>query len=100
MVCAIRNIERAMGDGVKKSQQVEIMNKKIVRKSIVAGKNIKKGENYSHRNLKIKKPGTGMSPVEWYHVIGKSAKKNFKPDDLISALKPSAMLMVPVLLCG
>ncbi|MFH2091048.1 MAG: N-acetylneuraminate synthase [Pseudomonadota bacterium] len=83
MVCAIRNIEKAMGDGIKRPGPVEIENKKVVRKSIVAGKNIKKGEKFSQDNLKIKRPGTGISPIEWYHVIGKTAQQNFKPDDLI-----------------
>jgi len=83
MVCAIRNIEKAMGDGIKKAQPAEMKNKTIVRKSIVAGKNIKKGEIFSHNNLKIKRPGSGISPIEWYNVIGQTAKKNFKYDDLI-----------------
>jgi N,N'-diacetyllegionaminate synthase len=84
MVCAIRNIEKALGDGKKRATPVEIKNKAIVRKSIVALKNIKKGENFSQFNITIKRPGTGISPVEWYNVLGKRATKNFKPGDLIS----------------
>lgn len=83
MVCAIRNIEKALGDGTKQPVPCEMENKQIVRKSIVAGKKIKIGEKFSPNNLEIKRPGTGISPVEWYNVIGKTAYKDFNPDDLI-----------------
>ncbi|MBU1345146.1 MAG: N-acetylneuraminate synthase [Proteobacteria bacterium] len=84
MVCAIRHIELALGDGIKQPSPAEIKNKTIVRKSIVASKNIKKGEKFSQLNITIKRPGTGISPVEWYTVLGKRAKRNFKAEDLIS----------------
>ncbi len=83
MVRAIRNIEKAMGDGIKKPSTSEIKNKLIVRKSIVAAKEIKKGEVLSEETLAVKRPGNGMSPLEWDRVIGKRAKRNFTEDEMI-----------------
>jgi len=83
MVSAIRNIEKAMGDGVKMPTKSEIKNIPIARKSIVAKKTIKKGERYSEENLTAKRPGTGISPMEWDNFLGKSSNDNYKVDDLI-----------------
>lgn len=83
MVESIRNIEKALGHGIKKVTKSEAKNLIIARKSIVAKKNIKKGEKFSEDNLAVKRPGTGMSPMRWYEVIGKIASKNFDTDDLI-----------------
>ena len=83
MVASIRNIEKAMGDGVKKPSPSEIMNIPIVRKSIVAKKIIKKEERFSEENLTVKRPGTGISPMEWDTYIGKSANREYQADDLI-----------------
>ena len=83
MVSAIRNIELALGDGVKKASKSEIKNITIVRKSIVAIKEIKKGEIFSTQNIAAKRPGNGISPMRWDEIIGEKAIKEFKPDDLI-----------------
>lgn len=83
MVQAIRNIEVALGDGVKKASRSEEKNRIIVRKSIVAAKMIKKGEVLTVSNIAIKRPGTGISPMQWDKVIGRRAIKNFKSDELI-----------------
>ena len=83
MVACIRNIERAVGDGVKKPSPSEKKNIPIVRKSIVAKKTIKKGERFSEENLTIKRPGIGISPMEWEIIIGKYSDKNYQVDDLI-----------------
>jgi N,N'-diacetyllegionaminate synthase len=83
MVKAIRNVEKAMGDGVKKPSQSEIKNIPIARKSIVANKPIKKGEKFSNSNLTVKRPGTGISPIFWDDILGKVANVNYKEDDLI-----------------
>ena len=83
MVSAIRNIEKAMGDGEKKPSPSEIKNLPIARKSIVAKKSIKKGEQFSGKNLTVKRPGTGISPMEWDTVISQKAKEDFNKDDLI-----------------
>jgi N,N'-diacetyllegionaminate synthase len=83
MVKAIRNIEKAMGNGVKKPSPSENKNIHIARKSIVAKKPIKKGERFSEDNLMVKRPGTGISPMEWDDILGKSSNNNYKVDDLI-----------------
>jgi N,N'-diacetyllegionaminate synthase len=83
MVSAIRNIEKAMGKGVKKPSPSEIKNIPIARKSIVAKKIIKKGEGFSEENLTVKRPGTGLSPMLWDKIIGTRATKNFDLDELV-----------------
>ena len=83
MVSAIRNIENAMGDGEKKSSPSEIKNISVVRKSIVAKKPINKGEPFSEDNLTVKRPGTGISPMEWDDMMNQKSNKNFNIDDLI-----------------
>jgi N,N'-diacetyllegionaminate synthase len=81
MVDAIRNIEKAMGDGVKRPAISEKSNIDIARKSIVANKEIKKGQIFSENNITTKRPGTGTSPMEWDFIIGKVAKRDYKIDD-------------------
>ncbi len=83
MVRSIRNIEIALGDGTKKPTKSEKKNIKIVRKSIVAKTKIKKGERLSKKNITIKRPGTGMSPMKWEKILGTKAIKNYNIDDLI-----------------
>jgi len=83
MVSGIRNIEKALGDGIKKPSKSEKKNINVVRKSIVASKPIKKGEIFSEENIAAKRPGTGISPMKWYEVIGKIAKKDFEIDEWI-----------------
>lgn len=83
MISAIRNVESALGTGVKKPSNSEQRNIGIVRKSIVAKNEIKKGEVFSEENLVTKRPGTGVSPMKWNEIIGTVAGKNYKEDDLI-----------------
>ncbi len=83
MVSAIRNIEKAMGNGMKKPSPSEIKNIPIARKSIVAKKSIKKGEKFSENNLTVKRPGTGISPMQWDDIMNQKSKKYFNMDDLI-----------------
>ncbi|MDR1475350.1 MAG: N-acetylneuraminate synthase [Holosporales bacterium] len=83
MVRAIRNIERAIGDGEKIPSRSELKNVPIVRKSIIAKHNIKKGEAFSEENLTTKRPGNGVSPMKWDAIIGTIAKKDYQEDDLI-----------------
>ena len=61
----------------------EISNIKIVRKSIVAKKAIKVGEVFTDKNLTTKRPGTGISPMKWERILGKKAKKNYSPDEIL-----------------
>jgi len=83
MVRAMRNVEKMLGDGVKGPSPSEFKNMPIVRKSIIAAKEIKKGECFSAANLVVKRPGTGISPMEWDEVVGQVAKNNFKEDEVI-----------------
>ena len=84
MVSAIRNIEKAIGgSGLKEVSKSEEKNKPIARKSIVASTDIKKGDIFTPENLTVKRPGTGISPMQWDEVIGKEAKRDFQEDDLI-----------------
>ena len=84
MVSAIRNIEKAVGgSGLKEVSISEAKNKPIARKSIVAAKKIVKGELFTIENLTVKRPGTGILPMQWDEVIGKTAKKDFEEDDVI-----------------
>ena len=83
MVIAIRNIELALGGSVKKPSRSEIKNIKIARKSIVAKTKIKKGDILSEKNLTVKRPGTGISPMKWDEVMGTKAIKDYNADELI-----------------
>jgi N,N'-diacetyllegionaminate synthase len=83
MVRVIRNIERALGDGIKKPSNSELKNVNIVRKSIVAKRYIKKGEVLTEENLTVKRPGDGISPMKWDEVIGRVADKDYEEDELI-----------------
>ena len=83
MIKSIRNIEKSLGDGVKKVSSSEKKNINIVRKSIVAKTNIAKGEIFSYENLTTKRPGNGLSPMKIDNIIGKKAKKNFFKDQQI-----------------
>lgn len=83
MVESIRNIEKAMGNGEKTPQQSEISNKKVVRKSIVANREIKKGELLNEENLTTKRVGSGLSSELWDEVIGLKSNYEFQKDELI-----------------
>jgi N,N'-diacetyllegionaminate synthase len=83
MVVAIRNIELALGDGIKRLTPSEAKNRAVARKSLVAGRSIKMDEVFSAQNITTKRPGTGVSPMRWDEVIGQFAQKNYKKDDLI-----------------
>jgi N,N'-diacetyllegionaminate synthase len=83
MVAGIRNIELAMGDGVKRPSASELKNKPIARKSLVALRAIKAGEVFTENNLTAKRPGTGLSPMRWDEIIGRTAPRDFISDELI-----------------
>lgn len=83
MVSAIRNVEKAMGDGIKKPSSSEIKNIVIARKSIVAAKKIKFGEAFTEENLSVKRPGTGISPMQWHSILGKQANRDYEEDEVI-----------------
>ncbi len=83
MVKAIRNIEIALGSGIKKPSKSEIKNKDIARKSIVARIKIKEGQVFTEENLTVKRPGTGISPMRWDEVIGMTATRNYEEDEMV-----------------
>jgi len=83
MTHAIRKIEQALGNGIKKPSKSEAKNIAIARKSIVASRPIKIGEHFSVDNITIKRPGNGISPMRWDEMVGKIAEKDYRYDDLI-----------------
>lgn len=83
MVSSIRNIEEALGSPNKTVSNSERENIAIARKSIVAAKNIKKGEILTVDNLTTKRPGTGISPMRWNEVLGSKAIRDFVEDEVI-----------------
>lgn len=83
MVSAIRNIEKALGNGIKKPSKSEAKNIEIARKSIVASQPIGKGEIFTETNLTIKRPGNGISPMRFDEIIGTVAQKDYHEDELI-----------------
>jgi N,N'-diacetyllegionaminate synthase len=83
MVKAIRNVEVAFGSDVKEPTNSEIKNIQIARKSILAGRKIEIGEILSASNLVVKRPGDGVSPMRWDHLIGQAAIREYLPDEKI-----------------
>lgn len=83
MVKAIRNIEKALGDGNKKVTASEEKNKVIARKSIVAKKHISQGEIFTEDNITTKRPGSGISPMRWNDILEQKAIRDFNEDELI-----------------
>lgn len=84
LVCNIRRIEKMLGDGKKVVSESERKNKIVARKSIVAKTKIKNGDLFSEENLTCKRPGNGISPMEWYHILGKRADRDFGIDQMIT----------------
>jgi N,N'-diacetyllegionaminate synthase len=83
MVQAIRNIEKALGDGIKRPSPSELKNKPIARKSLVAANAIRAGECFTEVNLAVKRPGTGISPMRWDEILGRTSIRDFEADELI-----------------
>ncbi|MGK5092829.1 N-acetylneuraminate synthase [Deltaproteobacteria bacterium TL4] len=85
LVKGIRNIEAALGRGIKAPDGVELKNKKIARKSLVTQGAVVQGEEFTTENLAIKRPGTGISPLHYWEWLGKKASKNYAADQIIDA---------------
>ncbi len=83
MITAIRNIDLALGNGIKVPTSSEAKNKSVARKSLIAKCEIKAGEVFTAENIAVKRPGTGISPMRWDEIIGRYAHRNFKADELI-----------------
>jgi N,N'-diacetyllegionaminate synthase len=84
MVDAVRNIEEALGDGRKQPSESEKKNMAAARKSIVAARDIEKGETFTAENITVKRPATGVSPMRWDEALGKRAKRRFREDEPIA----------------
>lgn len=84
MIREIRHVEESLGDGVKSPAEAERSNVAVARKSIVAARDIKKGEVFSEENLTCKRPGTGLSPMLWDSVIGREADRDYARDAQIA----------------
>jgi len=83
MVKSIRLVEQSIGNGIKQATPAELNNKKVIRKSLVAGKNISKGECFTKENLVIKRPGTGLSPLLYWEMLNHVSKVDYQAGDLI-----------------
>lgn len=84
MVAAIRNVEIALGDGIKRLTPSEAKNLPVARKSLVALRPIARGEIFSAENMTAKRPGTGISPMRWDELLGRPAPRAFATDELIA----------------
>lgn len=83
MVTSIRNVEKALGDGIKRPTPSELRNRPVARKSIIARVSITRGEVLTDDKLGTKRPGTGLSPMLWDRVVGSVARRDYAPDELI-----------------
>lgn len=83
MVQSIRHIEKALGCGEKRPSPSEKKNIAVARKSVVAKRMIKAGDELNEYNITVKRPGTGISPMKWFDVIGTKAVRDFQEDELI-----------------
>ncbi|MCM1319282.1 MAG: N-acetylneuraminate synthase [Muribaculaceae bacterium] len=86
MVRSIRNIEVALGNGIKQVSESERKNMVVARKSIVALRPIKRGEPFTEENITVKRPGSGVSPMRWDEVLGLQAPRDFAADEPIEIL--------------
>ena len=85
LVRAIRNVEAAFGDAIKQPSPSESENIVAARKSIVAKTVIKQGEQFSRENLTVKRPGTGVSPMEWDQLVGQISTRSYKVNEQIES---------------
>jgi len=83
MITGIRNIEKALGDGIKRLMPSEYGNRDVARKSIVASRHISRGEHFCEENLTTKRPGTGISPMRWDEIIKRKSNREYNADELI-----------------
>lgn len=83
LVSAIRHVEMALGDGIKRPGASERRNIAVARKSLVAACSIRSGELFTEHNITVKRPGNGISPMRWDEIIGRRASRHFAPDEII-----------------
>lgn len=90
MVAAIRIVEQALGSGRKHPTSSELKNMSVARKSLVAARLISSGEPFTVENIVVKRPGNGLSPMEYWNSIGTTAQCDFEKDELITLQKAEA----------
>jgi len=83
MVRAIRSVESALGDGVKRPMPSEADTRRVARKSLVAARALKAGERVAAGDLASKRPGTGISPAELPRVLGLRLTRDVAADEVI-----------------
>ena len=83
MVVSIRNLKKIMGNKVKKPTKSELKNISIARKSLVASRDIKKGQVFKKNDITVKRPGTGVSPIKFWDILSKKSKRDYKADEVI-----------------
>ncbi|HEM6191056.1 TPA: N-acetylneuraminate synthase [Streptococcus suis] len=83
LVKGVRIVEKSLGKFEKEPEEVEVRNKIVARKSIVAKTPIKKGDVFTEENITVKRPGNGISPMEWYNVLGQVSEHDFDVDQNI-----------------
>ena len=83
MVRSIRQIEFALGNGIKQPTVSELKNMAVARKSLVATRDIKKGELFTENNIAAKRPGNGISPIYYWDVLGKVATCDYSIDEMV-----------------
>lgn len=83
LISALRKMEVALGDGVKAPTASELGNIQVARRSIVARTSIRSGDFFSETNLTTKRPGSGISPMQWNKMVGKKSLRDYLPDELI-----------------
>jgi len=84
MVAAIRDVEKALGDGIKQPTETEEEIKKVARRSVVAKVDIPEGAIIKEDMLDVKRPGTGIEPKYWQYISGMRAKKDINKDEIIT----------------
>jgi N-acetylneuraminate synthase len=83
LVTAIRDVERALGSGVKAPVAGELSTRAVARRSLVAGASIHAGDRFTAENLKVKRPGTGVAPILYWEYLGRVATRDYAEDELI-----------------
>jgi sialic acid synthase SpsE len=83
LVTAVRQVEAALGDGTKAPARGELVNAPVARRSLVAARDIRRGEIFTSENVAVKRPGTGASPMRYWEWLGKVAERDYKKDQLL-----------------
>ena len=84
LVSAIRNVEQALGSTLKQPDAQEVLNRPVARRSVVAARNINQGEIFTYDMLTSKRPGTGISPIDIWSLVGRRADRNYRSDEMIA----------------